>query len=84
MLFGNTSLFEKCPRCGSKNAQEVRFVWWGGIEAAKFFNHAKRQTCGKTYDGETGKNNTAQIAVYFAVAGAVPLLIALLHLFDFI
>ena len=68
-MFGNTtSQFAQCPKCSSKIAQEVRFTWWGGALGPKLFNHVKCQTCGKTYNGDTGKDNNMYIAIYFIVS----------------
>lgn len=64
MFSDNTSQFEKCPKCRSKNAKEVSFTWWGGALGPKMFNHVKCQTCGKGYNGETGKDNDNKIIVY--------------------
>lgn len=83
MFLQDTSLFEKCPKCSSKNAQEVRFTWWGGSLFPKMLNQVKCQTCGKIYDGETGEANTKKIMFYVVLANiAVFILLALFNFSD--
>jgi hypothetical protein len=81
MLFKDTSLFERCPKCDSKNAQEVRFTWWGGSLLTKTLNQVKCQTCGAIYDGETGQINKTKIIFCIILFNLA--VIILLELFNF-
>lgn len=60
--------FAACPKCGSTNAKELKFTWWGGVVGAKMLSHVKCENCGAKYNGKTGKYNTTGIAVYMLVA----------------
>jgi len=63
--------FASCPKCQNANAQQLSFTWWGGVIGPKLLTHVKCQTCGAKYNGKTGKNNTTNIIIYFAVVGVV-------------
>ena len=63
--------FAPCPKCRNAKAQQVSFTWWGGVIGPKLFTHVKCQTCGAKYNGKTGKNNTANIVIYFAVVAII-------------
>ena len=58
-----------CPKCGASNAKALHFTWWGGALGPKILTHVKCQACGYKYNGKSGKDNTAGIAVYFVVVG---------------
>jgi len=55
-----------CPKCRG-HAEPVKFTWWGGVLGPKLLTHVKCQSCGHAYNGKSGKDNTAGIAIYFAV-----------------
>jgi hypothetical protein len=61
--------FAPCPRCGGNNAAAQKFTWWGGAIGPRILSHVKCQTCGKTYNGKTGGDNTVGIVIYSVVAG---------------
>lgn len=63
--------YAPCPGCGASNAEVVKSTWWGGVLGPKLLSHVKCQTCGKAFNGKTGKENTLGIIVYFAVIGSV-------------
>jgi predicted nucleic-acid-binding Zn-ribbon protein len=63
--------FAQCPKCRNANAQQLSFTWWGGVIGPKLFTHVKCQTCGAKYNGKTGKNNTTNIIIYFAIVGII-------------
>lgn len=56
----------------------MKFTWWGGILGPRILTHVKCQSCGKQYNGKTGKENTAGIAVYIVVVGIVCVALILL------
>jgi len=59
--------YAPCPKCGNSTAEKVKFTWWGGILGPKLLTHVKCTACRAAYNGKTGKDNTAAIAIYFAV-----------------
>ncbi len=63
--------FAPCPKCQNANAQQLSFTWWGGVIGPKLLTHVKCQTCSTKYNGKTGKDNTTNIIIYFAVVGVV-------------
>ena len=63
--------FAPCPKCRNANAQQLSFTWWGGVLGPKLFTHVKCQTCGAKYNGKTGRNNTTNIVIYFAIVGII-------------
>ena len=63
--------FAPCPKCRNANAKQVSFTWWGGVIGPKLFTHVKCQECGAKYNGKTGKDNTTNIIIYFAIVGII-------------
>ena len=61
--------YAPCPQCGQAAAEKMKFTWWGGILGPRILTHVKCQACGKQYNGKTGKENTAGIAIYMVVVG---------------
>lgn len=59
------------PKCGATDAKQLNFTWWGGALGPKLFTHIKCHNCAYKYNGKTGKDNTANIAIYFAVASVL-------------
>ena len=70
------SQFPPCPNCRQAAAEKVNFTWWGGIIGPRLLNHVKCRACGATYNGKTGVDNKKNIAIYYAVA--IPVFIILL------
>ena len=64
-----SSNYVPCPKCGGSNAQLLKFSWWGGVLGPKMLTHVKCPDCGNKYNGKTGGDNTAGIAVYLIVGG---------------
>ncbi len=58
-----------CPKCGAGDPKTLTFTWWGGALGPKLLSHVKCLNCGHKYNGKTGGDNTAGIAIYFAVVG---------------
>jgi hypothetical protein len=56
-----------CPRCQGVNVHKPTFTWWGGILGPKLFNHAVCNGCGFGFNAKTGKSNTNNIIIYYAV-----------------
>ena len=63
--------YAPCPRCGASNAKQLNFTWWGGALGPKLLTHVKCLDCGYKYNGKSGKDNTAGIAIYFVVVGVL-------------
>ena len=63
--------YAPCSKCGASNAKALKFTWWGGALGPKLLTHVKCLDCGYKYNGKSGKDNTAGIAIYFVVVGAV-------------
>lgn len=70
--------YAPCPQCRQTAAERIKFTWWGGILGPRILTHVKCQSCGKQYNGKTGKENTAGIAVYIVVVGIVCVALILL------
>ncbi len=49
----------------------MSFTWWGGILGPKLLTHVKCGSCGKQFNGKTGKDNTTGIIVYSVVVFVV-------------
>lgn len=67
--------FASCPKCNNKNAEQLSFTWWGGILGPKILTHVKCRNCGATFNGKTGKDNTANIVIYSVVVGLIVLIL---------
>lgn len=65
------STFAPCPQCHSNTAEKLKFTWWGGVLGPKLLTHVECQSCGKKYNGKTGKDNTTSIIIYGVVAGVI-------------
>ena len=61
--------FAPCPKCNNAAAERVKFTWWGGVLGPKLLSHVKCGSCGSKYNGKTGKDNSAGIAIYCIVIG---------------
>lgn len=72
------SEFKPCYKCGSENAERVKFTWWGGLLGPKLLTHVKCQGCGTGYSGKTGESNSTKIAIYIAVSFAIIIPIVIL------
>ena len=60
-----------CPKCGTADPKTLNFTWWGGALGPKLLTHVKCVGCGYKYNGKSGKDNTAGIAIYFLVVGGI-------------
>jgi uncharacterized protein (DUF983 family) len=65
--------FARCPFCGALTAEKLKFTWWGGLIGPKLLSHVKCLSCGKGYNGKTGKDNTENIVIYSIVVGVIVL-----------
>jgi transposase-like protein len=79
----NISQFANCPICNQSNAKQMTWTWWGGFIGPLLISHVKCQSCGKTYNGKTGKDNTTIIAIYNLIAVLIGILFAALFVFTF-
>ena len=64
------STYVPCPQCGG-NSERLNFTWWGGVLGPKILTHVKCQSCGKKYNGKTGKDNTTGIVIYSLIVGLI-------------
>lgn len=69
------SEFASCPNCHSSNAKRVGYTWWGGALGPRLLTHVKCQTCGTTYNGNSGESNTMAIIFYMIATLAVALML---------
>ena len=60
-----------CPKCGTADPKTLNFTWWGGALGPKLLSHVKCENCGYKYNGKSGKDNTAGIAIYSIAIGIV-------------
>ena len=65
------SPYTPCPRCARSAAERVSYTLWGGVIGPKMFTHVKCTSCGKKYNGKTGKDNTVYILLYTLVTGII-------------
>ncbi|MBK9215647.1 MAG: hypothetical protein IPM59_08595 [Chloracidobacterium sp.] len=65
--------YAPCPFCGAANAEKVKFTWWGGLLGPKVLSHVKCLSCGKGYNGKTGKDNQTGIIIYSVIVALVVL-----------
>ena len=65
--------YAPCPFCNARNAEKIKFTWWGGLLGPKLLKHVKCLGCGKGYNGKTGKDNTTNIVIYSIVVAVVVL-----------
>jgi uncharacterized protein (DUF983 family) len=63
--------YAPCPRCGQSTADRVSYTLWGGFIGPKMFTHVKCSSCGKKYNGKTGKDNLINILLYTVVIGII-------------
>ena len=56
-------LLQPCPRCKRSDGEWVHYTWWGGLIGPRLTGHA-RCSCGATYNGRTGKDNTHAIRAF--------------------
>lgn len=63
--------FAPCPFCHAARAEKVKFTWWGGLLGPKLLTHVKCLSCGKGYNGKTGKDNTTNIVIYAIVIAII-------------
>lgn len=63
--------FAPCPKCGNTFADQMKFTWWGGVLGPKLLTHVKCRSCGTTYNGKSGKDNTTNIVIYSVIAGII-------------
>lgn len=65
------SVYAPCPQCGATVAERLRFTWWGGVLGPRLLTHVKCGSCGKLFNGKTGKDNTTNIVIYFVIVGLI-------------
>ena len=61
--------YASCPKCGAGDPQLLKFTWWGGALGPKMLTHVKCQNCANKYNGKTGGDNTAGVAIYMIMTG---------------
>ena len=63
--------YAPCPKCRGVSAERLKFTWWGGVLGPKLLTHVKCPACGHKYNGKTGADNTARIAIYMGVIAVI-------------
>lgn len=69
--------YAPCPFCSAVNAEKVKFTWWGGILGPKLLSAVKCLSCGKSYNGKTGKDNTSNIIIYTVIVAIICLFLVI-------
>lgn len=64
-----------CHKCGSGQADRIKFTWWGGVVGPKLFHHVKCRGCGEGIDARTGQSNAKKIRIYIAVSWGIVALV---------
>jgi hypothetical protein len=73
--------YADCPNCGCPGyAERVSFTWWGGFLGPAMLTYVRCNECGHCYNGKTGNDNTAGIAIYTIVGVAIGLFLMVLFL----
>lgn len=70
--------YYSCPDCGADAAERVTFTWWGGFIGPMLFSHVSCRNCGTTYNGRSGKSNTAAIILYLTIPAVIGLILAVI------
>ena len=73
--------FAPCAKCGHGVAKPVKFSWWGGVLGPRLLNHVKCEACGHKFNGKSGKDNTAGIAIYCVVVGGAAFILMIIAFF---
>lgn len=64
-----------CPKCNHDGLKKVRYTWWGGVVGPALIPINKCESCGHSFNRNTGKPLTGAIVVYSVVIFAVLFLI---------
>ena len=75
-----TSEYVPCPRCGSNNLEKVDYSWWGGFLGPRLVHQVRCRSCGKAYDGVTGKFITKNIVIYSVIVTVIMVLLLILRI----
>lgn len=49
--------YAPCPSCGNTDAERVLFTFWGSFHITNMVCHVQCPSCGKRYNGRTGRSN---------------------------
>jgi hypothetical protein len=71
-------MISNCPKCNSTSINKVKWTWWGGVVGPALINSTKCESCGHTFNGETGKSNTTAIVIYSAVILVIVIIILIM------
>src|SRR5438445_9083570 len=57
--------YATCPNCRAPgDATRLSYTLWGGFIGPMIINHVRCNQCGTAYNGNTGKYNTTNIAIF--------------------
>ena len=59
-----------CPKCGGAS-ERLKFTWWGGVLGPRILTHVKCGSCGRKYNGKSGKDNPTGIVIYSGVVAVL-------------
>jgi hypothetical protein len=59
--------YKPCPKCGTRNPEEVLWTAWGSFYGPKLFHHVRCADCGYGYNGRTGRSNIGPISICITV-----------------
>jgi hypothetical protein len=68
---GRPGAWAPCPSCGSDDATQQHFTWWGGFIGPMIINSVRCNDCGTVYNGVHGDSNTNRILIYCLVPLAI-------------
>jgi len=71
-------MMTNCPKCSSESIKRVKWTWWGGVLGPALINSTKCESCGHTFNGNTGKSNTTAIVVYSIVLIVIAFVVSML------
>jgi len=71
-------MISNCPKCNSTSIKKVKWTWWGGALGPALINSTKCESCGHTFNGNTGKSNATAIVIYSIVIFVIGIIIVIM------
>ncbi len=59
--------FKRCPACGGRRADRVKWTAWGSFYGPALFTHVRCRKCGYAYNGRTGRSNLLPAIVFVTI-----------------
>jgi len=72
-------MISNCPKCNGTSIKKVKWTWWGGALGPALIHTTKCETCGYTFNGNTGKSNTTAIVLYSIIIFIIAIIIAIMN-----